>query len=242
MNTSNPLEIPAHDVHSSLKDRLTLLSNYNTSEAKTRLDTYAKVIFVRERMERLLSAYINKFTENKTDFYEKYGRKIIQRYRSSPNVESLEKGHDVKFEEFIRYITDKTVWGNSHEHWLQYESLCHPCHVQYDVIGKMESIDEDTDYLLHYLGASSKVKFPKRSDLKTNEKTIYKLLQYYQEIPKDLLERVLQEFHRDYLIFDYKIPYLLESLRNSSVRIQICATIAWYLTLTLCVVFHFYVL
>ncbi|KAL3867441.1 hypothetical protein ACJMK2_044643 [Sinanodonta woodiana] len=242
VNTSNPLAIPYHDVHFSLKDKLKLLSNYTTSEAKTRLETYKKIIFVREPMERLLSAYINKFTENETEFYETYGRKIIQHYRSSPSVESLEKGHDVKFEEFIRYITDKTVWGNSHEHWLQYESLCHPCHVQYDFIGKIESIDEDTDYLLHYLGASTKVMFPKRSDFKKEEKTKYKLIQYYQEIPKDLLERVLQEFRSDFVLFDYKIPYLIDSLRNTSVSIRIYAIIAWYLTLALCIVSHFYVL
>ncbi|KAK3610208.1 hypothetical protein CHS0354_038848 [Potamilus streckersoni] len=225
VKTSNPLEIPYHDVHFSFKNSLNVLSNYTPSEAKTRLETYNKIIFVREPMERLLSAYINKFTENETEFYENYGRKIIKHYRVSPNVKSIEKGHDVKFEEFLRYITDKSVWGNNHEHWIQYERLCHPCHVQYDVIGKMESIDEDTDYLLQYLGASSKVKFPKRSDSTTKRKTKNELSKYYQGIPKDLLERVLQEFRRDYVLFDYKIPYSVENLRNTSASSQIHAII-----------------
>ncbi|KAK3610207.1 hypothetical protein CHS0354_038847 [Potamilus streckersoni] len=220
VKTSNPLEIPSHDVHVKFKNSLKVLSNYKTSETKTRLETYKKIIFVREPMERLLSAYINKFTENETEFYETYGRKIIKHYRAAPNVESIEKGHDVKFEEFLRYITDKSVWGNNHEHWLQYERLCHPCHVQYDVIGKMESIDEDTDYLLHFLGITSKVKFPKRSDFTTNGKTKNELSKYYQGIPKNLLERVLQEFRRDYVLFDYKIPYSIENMRNTSISSQ----------------------
>ncbi|KAK3610209.1 hypothetical protein CHS0354_038849 [Potamilus streckersoni] len=220
VNTSNPLEIPGEDVHITFKASLKFLNNYAPTEVKTRLETYRKIIFVREPMERLLSAYLNKFTENEIEFYEKYGRKIIKHYRASPSEESIQKGHDVTFEEFLLYLTDNSVWGYNHEHWLQYETLCHPCHVEYDVIGKMESMDEDMSYLVEYLGASKKVNFPKSFDILRKEKTQDKLLKYYKDIPKDLIERVIKKFYRDFVLFDYSIPYSINSLLNTSLSVN----------------------
>jgi hypothetical protein len=61
---------------------------------------------VREPFERLLSAYRNKFTEKSPYFHKRFGRKIIRKYRTNPNVEDIEKGNNVKFPEFVQYITD----------------------------------------------------------------------------------------------------------------------------------------
>ena len=29
-------------------------------------------------------------------------------------------------------------------HWMTFNSLCDPCHINYDVIGKLETINEDS--------------------------------------------------------------------------------------------------
>lgn len=68
MNTTNPLALKSKDVHMSLDKYLTYLDLYSNEEAAEKLRRYRKLIFVREPLERLLSAYQNKFIEKKCLF------------------------------------------------------------------------------------------------------------------------------------------------------------------------------
>ena len=38
------------------------------------------------------------------------------------------------------------------EHWAQFSTLCHPCHIDYDYIVKFETMREDAAYVLSKLG------------------------------------------------------------------------------------------
>jgi hypothetical protein len=38
------------------------------------------------------------------------------------------------------------------EHWALYASLCQPCLISYDFVGKYETLDDDIDYIMHDLG------------------------------------------------------------------------------------------
>merc|ERR1712018_349430 len=113
-------------------------------------------------MERLLSAYRNKFAKKYNKYFPKrYGRAIIRQYRDRPTNESLFFGHDVKLEEFIQYLIDhRTSREPFNAHWREYYKLCHPCVAQYDIIGKYETIDRDVEYVLRILGEEKNTKFP----------------------------------------------------------------------------------
>ena len=37
-------------------------------------------------------------------------------------------------------------------HWVQYSTLCHPCHIDFDYIVKFETMKEDAAYVLSKLG------------------------------------------------------------------------------------------
>ncbi|XP_077181486.1 carbohydrate sulfotransferase 13 isoform X2 [Paroedura picta] len=204
----DPLDIPANEAHVS--SNLRTLSEYSTPEINHRLRNYLKFIFVREPLERLVSAYRNKFTRSyNTAFHKRYGTKIIQRHRQDPSEEAMERGHDVRFEEFVYYLLDPQTQDEEpfNEHWERMHSLCHPCIIHYDVIGKYETLTEDANYILRLIGADAGVKFPSSSKTtRTNDDMTAK---FFQNISSFYQRRLFNLYKMDYLLFNYSIPSYL---------------------------------
>ena len=76
-------------------------------------------------------------------------------------TEALQRGHDVKFVEFVKsHIDLKTSAKPVNSHWMEYYKYCHSCIVQYDVIGKHNTLDRDVDYVLTILHLDDIIYFP----------------------------------------------------------------------------------
>ncbi|XP_062979467.1 carbohydrate sulfotransferase 13 [Elgaria multicarinata webbii] len=206
----DPLDIPANEAHVS--SNLRALSEYSTPEINHRLRNYLKFIFVREPLERLVSAYRNKFTRSyNTAFHKRYGTKIIRRHRQKPSSEALERGHDVRFEEFVYYLLDPRTQHEEpfNEHWERVHSLCHPCIIHYDVVGKYETLAKDANYILRLVGADAGVKFPSSSKTtRTNDDMTAK---FFQNISPFYQRRLFNLYKMDYLLFNYTIPSYLRT-------------------------------
>lgn len=164
--------IPADVVHKpSALDRL---SDYPAGRAAHMLSAYTKFLFVRHPFERLLSAYRNKL-ERRHDssryFQSRFGRRIVRRYRANATARSLRDGDDVTFAEFAAFVADTrlTVFN---EHWAPIDRLCRPCAVNYDFIGKHESLFQDSDYLLKHVVGAPDVRFPKGPDSDTSAQLV----------------------------------------------------------------------
>ncbi|CAL4149289.1 unnamed protein product [Meganyctiphanes norvegica] len=117
------------------------------------VQTYKKFLIVRHPFERLVSAYRDKFESNK---FDGLARKIMLLYRNSSQVP--EDGSGLSFLEFIQYVTEyfgmfSYTSPGADEHWRSYGDLCHPCAIQYDYIGKYESLAEDSSHILRSLQA-----------------------------------------------------------------------------------------
>lgn len=212
MNSTNPLALKSGDVHMKLDKHLKYLDSYPEEEVSEILRTYKKLIFVREPLERLLSAYRNKFTEKSPYFHKRFGRRIIRRFRNGYNGSQEILGNDVTFLEFVKYITHPNTIENEgyNEHWAHYSALCHPCHVQYDFVGKYETIDEDVNFVLKDLKIDQLIAFPRRNATYRKSKTKDQLESFYSTIPKDLLGKLWKIYHTDYRLFDYPYPAVLE--------------------------------
>ncbi|XP_018426420.1 PREDICTED: carbohydrate sulfotransferase 14 [Nanorana parkeri] len=179
---------------------LTFLSDLSVEEIRYRLQYYYKFLFVREPMERLLSAYRNKFGEIK-EYQQKYGMEIVKRYRENPGVS---QGEDVTFSEFFRYLLDEDV-EKMNEHWMPIYNLCQPCAVTYDFIGSYERLREDANTVLENVNAPLYVQFPERQSW---YKPVTKgTLHYFLcNTPRGLIKELLPKYILDFSLFAYSLP------------------------------------
>lgn len=215
LNVTDPLQLSSAKVHSVYNDKyLDYLDSYSVADIKYRLKHYKKVLFVREPLERLLSAFRNKFVDKgNTYFKERFGRKIIKLYRENPTEEVLESGTSVTFFEFIQFLLDsRTEKSGFNEHWRPFFDLCHPCHLHYNYIGKYETLDEDVDGLLKLIKVDDWIQFPDRGDSYKSLKTEDILSKFYKSIDPDMLRETVALYQKDFDIFGYQVPENVQAL------------------------------
>lgn len=117
-------------------------------------------MFVREPFERLLSGYADKLYSPNAAYWNFIGRYIVPNFREKPTNLSLECGHDVTFEEFVKYfIYSQNTNEHRDAHFVPSFEHCRPCEIEYDYIGKMETFKEDTFQLIKELNIENVVKF-----------------------------------------------------------------------------------
>ncbi|KAH3861902.1 hypothetical protein DPMN_024856 [Dreissena polymorpha] len=126
--------------------------------SRIRMDLSVKrFLFVRNPYKRLLSAFVDKLMAPNPVYWTILGVKIAQYAKQSPSPLSLACGHDVEFHEFIRYSvltldpTQRFRPGAPDGHISSQSSLCKPCHVKYDFIGKMENFQSDSIELIRQM-------------------------------------------------------------------------------------------
>lgn len=175
------------------------------------LKDYKKFVIVRDPLERLLSAYRNKF-ESKTApanyFHKEIGSKIIKTYREHATEKEVKEGTSVTFPEFVRYVTESDFslnWNKGksfNEHWEPINGLCSPCTVQYDYIAQFDNLVEESNMILQRI--NSDIKYPAGEDsIIKPTGTRDKIKEYYDEIPLRHI-RVLEKIYAmDNLLFNY---------------------------------------
>ena len=214
VQASSLMSLKAFDVHGQYDHHLTYLSDLTTSEVRHVLRNYFKFIVVREPFERLLSAYRNKMeaqTNSSRFFHNRFGREIIKTYRDNPSEQSLEKGNDVTFLEFVKYVVDFDGL-ELNEHWAQFYNLCMPCVVNYNFVSKYHRIQQDSKKILQTINVADFIQFPPRSAAYKNTKTEGLLLNYYKSIPRKYLKKLWTVYKSDFVLFNYTVPSIIQSL------------------------------
>ena len=90
---------------------------------------------------RLVSAYVNKCLKMKK------------------NCGKLSKSKDISFPKFVNYVLKEYSESDCHKHynhpclainihWRPYNARCSYCDIPYNVIGRLETFEEDLRYLL----------------------------------------------------------------------------------------------
>ena len=88
------------------------------------------------------------------------------------------------------------------EHWLSVHDICNPCAINYDIIGHYETLNEDTNHILNWIGASDIIKrFPK-SDRPFNAKHIDP--KYLSQLSGKQVSDFFKKYMTDFLAFDYE--------------------------------------
>lgn len=165
-------------------------------EAAFKLKTYTKFFFVREPFERLLSAYRNKletYTERNRYFKETYGTAIKRGFKM---------GDYISFSNYVDYLVRMHKVGKQsqlNEHWAPYHSLCHPCLLQYDFIGRYESLIEDSNQILYHVDAPANLSFPSNRPHNTSGL----IPKYFKSLSNRQIKDLLRAYHDDFVLFDY---------------------------------------
>ena len=196
-----------HKVNGSFKNNL---NNFSPQEVEEMLKNYFTFLFVRDPMERVLSAYRNKFVKENKSFHRAIGTRIVNKYRRNATQQALETGSDVTFSEFANYVVDSHRIPD--EHWAPFDKLCHPCAVDYDFIGHYEELTEDAPYLIKKAGIDDRVSFPPFRPSNTTAE----MLHYYSQIPKMKIFQIAKVYESDYEMFGYPFPGQLGALLRSN--------------------------
>ncbi|XP_071961106.1 carbohydrate sulfotransferase 14-like isoform X2 [Antedon mediterranea] len=188
-----------------------LLGSYSNREKRAIMRDYTKAIFVREPIERLVSAWRNKFKRGKS-YQIVYGPLIVGKYRRQPlsddrtSRKHYDKSDDlnITFKEFASFIIDPdvSVTTGADMHWQDVYTRCAPCDVKYNFIGHFETRSIDAQMLFKKIGAEVPLAFQKNH---TSE-TLGVLLRELRNFPTEMVMKLYTKYFVDYRLFGYPRP------------------------------------
>uniref|UniRef100_G3TAX7 Carbohydrate sulfotransferase n=1 Tax=Loxodonta africana TaxID=9785 RepID=G3TAX7_LOXAF len=204
---SSTADIQHNTVHygSALKR----LDTFDRQGILHRLSTYTKMLFVREPFERLVSAFRDKFEHPNSYYHPVFGKAILARYRANASREALRTGSGVRFPEFVQYLLDVHRPVGMDIHWDHVSRLCSPCLIDYDFVGKFESMEDDANFFLSLIHAPQNLTFPRFKDRHSQEaRTTARIThQYFSQLSTLQRQRTYDFYYMDYLMFNYSKPF-----------------------------------
>jgi len=160
-----------------------------------RWNNYYKFMFVRNPLERLVSAYRNKIEpplsyKRLMKFPEFLKADILNQYRLAELLE-WKRAHRhnitnkrkiaVTFQEFVRTLIEESHSVKLNEHFRPSIDICHPCLAQFHFYGNFRNISSDVKQLI--LKFKTEPRFYKDQSLhNTTNQTDKKLKHYYNQL------------------------------------------------------------
>ncbi|XP_001631214.2 carbohydrate sulfotransferase 14 isoform X3 [Nematostella vectensis] len=183
------------------------LSSFSAEEIRYRLQNYYKFMFVRNPLDRLVSAYKDKLTGDNGYYFETYVKLMINKFRNKyEDTKAPPPGtKGATITEFFRYLTT-TQLAAMDEHWMPYNLLCQPCIFNYDFIGSMENLDEDAEEVLRLMNVNDLVRFPRKQRMYTERAHNPSTAELLSQIPKTMLRSIVHIYRRDFDLFSYEKP------------------------------------
>ena len=178
-----------------------------------KIKTYYKFMFVRNPLERLLSAFLNKLA-SPIDFkqqwkgFDSYKRHIVQTYRPQEfKMWSHGRGKfelKASFRDYIHWIIDS---DNSllNEHFSPIIINSHPCQIRYHFYGNFKMYSSDMAQVLKKLNVSAEY-FWDQSEHKPGHETKDYLQYHYSQLSEDLKRRLFEKFHQELNFYYHLYP------------------------------------
>ena len=159
--------------------------------------------FVRHPFERLVSAYNDKVLSNEGEFFRR-------KFLPALTKEWYQKNHS--FPSFVDFILNgyKSL-KVSDVHWNPYSGNCNYCSVQFDVIGRMETFNEDVKYIFLKNNIKKDLPLAQATADKNSAKsiTVTTTKEYFKQLSKEKINDLYQFYHMDFELFGYDTkPYL----------------------------------
>ena len=196
------------------------LQDLTETEQERRIQHYFKFSFIRNPLERIVSAYRNKIAvpinyTNRFYWPDRILFYIIQRYDkeqytkwSKTNFTSAE--FRPSFGGFVKYLSYYSSLDLYNEHFRPFIDLCHPCSVNYNFIGNFYNIPDEAYRVMTFLGIPHNY-YLNRSEHPTFN-TSSMVSDYYSKLTRGLKVRLVQRFSQELLMY-YQL-YPAESQRD----------------------------
>ncbi|XP_066270190.1 carbohydrate sulfotransferase 10-like isoform X2 [Branchiostoma lanceolatum] len=189
------------------------LNNYTKEGVRLRFEKYTKLMIVRDPLERLVSAWKDKFVVAPARFgYWKTYQSMLEALSSDTLRQQTENGtiQQVPFLAFIKAVgTNRRDWQDLH--WQLISNLCTPCQIDYDFIAHTETLAEDFPLFFKKAGIVG------RNDLlpKTQSREGDRLLwDFYRQVHLEDLHRIKLKFKADYDMFGYSFDEDMTEMLN----------------------------
>ncbi|XP_063586389.1 carbohydrate sulfotransferase 10-like [Penaeus indicus] len=179
---------------------------YVNLQRKLRSPSVTRVMTARHPLSRLVSAYRDKFHDGQTPPGYRWGA-LMRQYCG----DCKDSNGSLPFPQFLRLVlAEKADKGliNLNRHWRPYSSICSPCDIQYNYILKQETFDDDLHYVTQHLDLQE-VELGTRNNNKSNRTHLPTYLDYYDDVPSEVLGQIFKLYETDFRIFDYEIPQSL---------------------------------
>ncbi|NWT84329.1 CHST8 sulfotransferase, partial [Lanius ludovicianus] len=174
------------------------LVNYPPALQKEYLSNYTKVMFTRHPLERLVSAYRDKLLHSEPFYSTTVANEIRAMFRKNKN--STEK---VSFQEFVSFIIAKPP-HTLDIHWKPMPLLCDPCNIQYDILGKYETLGLDSERVLEVIGAPESLQYPSLKRYGSEKRTYRDItLEYLRQLTSEQIEKIKKLYEMDFFLFNY---------------------------------------
>nr|XP_004226180.1 carbohydrate sulfotransferase 11-like [Ciona intestinalis] len=167
---------------------------------------FIKTITVREPLVRLVSAFTSKVENYQGGSDSRKNNTALAPWRSRDDMPE-----NVTFDAFIQHVLYKHKAKSPFEgHWSVYNDACQPCQIEYDVICKLESITEDSRYMLNLIGAPRNVSFQAGySSNGSMKNSLANATHWVKTLDPTTLKRLHKKYEMDYKLFDYDLPEYL---------------------------------
>ena len=180
-------------IRPEIRKRHFALQEDSVNEANEKLVSFA---FVRDPFDRLESCYYNKMVIK--DQSLKWMRDhILVTYRKVENPGNLTPSP----QEFAQYLIDlslTTPYENWDDHIKPLWASCPFCSVNFDIIGQMETYDEDAKFIIENLQLDLEIGEHKNHGGKKRD--------FYEQIPLDMVEKLYEIYKEDFEMFGYEKP------------------------------------
>ena len=167
------------------------------------LSHYTKFIVVRHPLDRLVSAYRDKMRGGDVTFY-KGAKQVIDTFRKNKTDTSKYP----TFREFVQMVLSNMLMS-SNPHWNSYFFKCDVCHVNYDYILKVETMEHDMKMFLSnvYLNEMKYVREYKLNSFKTigelSENSYSKYLKPFEELSTEEIQALMSKYQYEIEMYGY---------------------------------------
>ncbi|CAL4114623.1 unnamed protein product [Meganyctiphanes norvegica] len=188
-------------------------------------------LITRHPLERLVSYYRNKFFDRRADSHiKKLCKTITSQYPKLPVVQSDGCGRMTpSFVQFAFYVVDYftpqvlesmgTGVGNAQldmhsMHWVPMNSFCTPCLVDFDVYAKVETMDEDGNYIIEKTGVSDVIKMAQINKSTDVKKRLEEADALICQLTEEVLLRLIDLYRYDVDLFQYDVTKYINCTRG----------------------------